>query len=98
MSEQVEFSKSLTLLGLQRKLRESEGLFGSLEKIGNKPSATIADYQGVTAPTPEKGLVLRNDVGGQTAPAPPGGTLICSGTVFIGSNEELQDVSAFRLP
>ena len=96
MSEQVEFAIGLTLLGLQRKLRESEGLFGSLERIGHKPSATIADYQGVTAPTPEKGLVLRNDAGGQTAPAPAGGALICSGTAFIGGN--LQDVSAFRLP
>lgn len=98
MAEQLEFAPGLTLLGLQRLLRNNEGWFGGLAALGFKrsPDATLANYPGGNAPKPVTGLVLRNAATGQTATGPQGGTLICSGTVFISGN--LQDVSAFRLP
>ncbi|OHD02960.1 MAG: hypothetical protein A2885_14680 [Sphingopyxis sp. RIFCSPHIGHO2_01_FULL_65_24] len=92
MSEQIRYKPSLTLRGLQIKLRNDEALYLKLTAIEVDGPDTVGTFEdGEVAP---RSLQIFLDAAG-TFPAPSGSTLVVRGEAMI--LDAKQKVAVFRI-
>jgi hypothetical protein len=88
MAFQMTYPKTLTLEQLNQRMRNDEGLAGSLTRIGHNELHTLAEFDEGAPPDGALVLVASDDEEAE------GRTLICKGEVWIEGEPTI--VSAFR--
>lgn len=91
MSDPSTYRKDLTLKQLTRRIRNDEGLAGSVSRLGHTEELTWAEFDDGDVP---EGDLLLDELESPDDEERDGSELICKGEVWIES--ELKDVGAFR--
>ena len=90
MAFQMTYPKGLTLKQLNQRMRNDEGLAGSVTRIGHDDDETLADFD---EGAPPDGELLLVEVGDDEEEQ-DGYSQICSGEVWV--EDESTRVAAFR--